>query len=1258
MYRRGSVLGAIFGALAATASALAAPPVSNSSNAAVPRASFGSSAHASPYRHAPDEILVRFRGSTSALSRNFTHSRIGTKAIREFKVVKGLQRVKLPPGMTVSQALRIFSKVPDVLYAEPNYIVHVFETPNDPRFSELWGLHNTGQTGGTPGADIRAPEAWDLTTGSTDVVVAVIDTGINYVHPDLAANMFRNAADCNNDGIDDDGNGFVDDCYGVNVYSTNHSPFVNDDNGHGTHVAGTIGAVGNNTVGVVGINWTTKLLGCKFMGLIGEGSTADAIECLDYVAMMKDRGVNIVATNNSWGGGGYSQALRDAIDSHRQRGILFVAAAGNDAANNDTLQTYPCSFDVPNILCVAATNASDGLSSFSNYGKNTVHLGAPGENILSTVPPIFPFDISGYDAFSGTSMATPHVTGAVALIHALYPGIDWRAVKNRILAGGDIVSSLGQTVTGRRLDVFGALTCSNSIVLARIQPQGSVVNSYLGRPITLSALHINCAAPNGNVTVTVSPTSETITLLDNGLNSDIDAGDGVYTGTWTPPSAGVFTLTFPNQDVVTVNIDPDVQAGFPVKAYQDGAAGGIPWRIALVADLDGDSRLEIIASSVSFGISNAYNVLNAWNASGAPLSGWPVSTSEMPFPAAGELSHLHPGNEVVVLNSVSTHPNATALATYDGAGASLPGWPRSAAGFVNSLRTPPALADIDGDGIDEIFVAEDDNQLHAYRADGTVLPGWPVSIPNGGFRSTPAIADLDGDGALEIIAVSSVGLHAYHANGTVVQGFPVALPFSMGFPVIGDVDGDGKPDIVVAGYSSSDSVVVVGANGTIKRYIPLTGHVWSTIGSVPALADLDGDGVLEIIVQTWTALNVFRGDGSVFPGWPYMFNGETSGTEVYAPVVGDLDGDGLPDIVLVTTVDELQTGRVRVFNRDGVLHPRFPKTLPIGEAAAPAIADIDGDGRNEIIIAGNFLNGEPGYYDKVWVFDLGGPTPHGPVLWGQFMGNAKHTGTAVPQSAPPPVHYTLDITTTGSGGVTSVPAGISCGSDCSESYISGTSVSLTATPLADYRFNGWSGACTGSTVVCTVLIDRDRTVAAEFVRIQYSLTVSRTGSGSGSVTSNPAGINCGGNCTAMYDTGTPVTLTAAAAGGSTFSGWGGACADQGNPCTATISSDSTVTATFPLSPPVNSGSGGGGRCFVATAAYGTPMAEEVRYLRAFRDQYLLTNKPGRWFVELYYRWSPPLADYIRAHDGLRTAVRWMLAPWVGLSKRLVDTAEE
>src|SRR5438309_1262061 len=330
---------ALLAACVSSATALAAPPTTFSSNATAAQPSFKPSAHAWPHRYVPDEILVRFRESTSTFSRGLAHSRIGTSVVREFRVAKGLQRVKLPPGMTVSQALQAFGKHLDVLYAEPNYLVHVFAAPNDPRFSELWGLHNAGQTGGTPGADVRAPEAWELTMGSSQVVVAVIDSGIFFGHPDLAANMFSNTVDCNNDRVDDDGNGYVDDCFGVNVVDINRGPSANDDFGHGTHVAGIIGATGGNAVGVVGVNWATKLLGCKFLDVDGIGSTGDAIECLDYVAMMKDRGVNIVATNNSWGGGSYSQALRDAIDSHRQRGILFVTAAGNDGANNDTFLT-------------------------------------------------------------------------------------------------------------------------------------------------------------------------------------------------------------------------------------------------------------------------------------------------------------------------------------------------------------------------------------------------------------------------------------------------------------------------------------------------------------------------------------------------------------------------------------------------------------------------------------------------------------------------------------------------------------------------------------------------------------------------------------------------------------------------------------------------------------------------------------------------------------------------------------------------------
>ncbi|MBI4684169.1 MAG: S8 family serine peptidase [Nitrospirae bacterium] len=220
-----------------------------------------------------------------------------------------------------------------------------------------------------------------------------------------------------------------------------------DDNSHGTHVAGTIGAVGNNSVGVVGVNWIANILACKFLNASGSGDTTGAIDCLDYIATMKDRGVNIVASNNSWGGGAYSNALRDAIEAQRQRGILFVAAAGNDGGDNEILLTYPCSYYLPNILCVALTNNDD--YTYANYGKRIVHLGAPGISILSTVPS------GSYGYNSGTSMATPHVTGVVGLVHALYPGSDWRAVKNRILAGGDVNSTLtAKTVTSRRLNAY------------------------------------------------------------------------------------------------------------------------------------------------------------------------------------------------------------------------------------------------------------------------------------------------------------------------------------------------------------------------------------------------------------------------------------------------------------------------------------------------------------------------------------------------------------------------------------------------------------------------------------------------------------------------------------------------------------------------------------------------------------------------------------------------------------------------------------
>ncbi len=380
--------------------------------------------------------------------------------------------------MSVEEAATLYSSDSDVEYAEPNYLMTILNTPNDPRFSELWGLHNTGQTGGTPGADIKAPEAWDMTTGSNEVVVAVIDTGVDYTHEDLTANMWVNPGEIPGNGIDDDGNTYVDDVYGINVTSGTGNPF--DDNGHGTHVSGTIGAIGNNGIGVMGVNWKAKIMACKAFDKYGYGYDADAIECLEYIHSMRTRGVNIIATNNSYGGFEYSQPVYDAINSQRE--ILFMAAAGNDAVDTDTYtyRFFPANYNLPNIISVAATDDNDAKASFSNYGRRSVYVGAPGQDILSTLPVENLWGITGgYGQLSGTSMATPYVTGLAALIKSHNQSRDWRQIKNLILSGGDTLPSLdGITITGKRINAYGALSCIDKPVFSMLHGVRSIMFDF------------------------------------------------------------------------------------------------------------------------------------------------------------------------------------------------------------------------------------------------------------------------------------------------------------------------------------------------------------------------------------------------------------------------------------------------------------------------------------------------------------------------------------------------------------------------------------------------------------------------------------------------------------------------------------------------------------------------------------------------------------------------------------------------------------
>jgi len=412
----------------------------------------------------PSTILVKFKeGVTTKQRKDFAslvrgkfkdknedgiddrYERIlgGRLALIELKGEKGLD--------LSSQALPALQNHPFVEYAERNYLYSIALTPNDQLFYELWGLHNTGQIGGTADADIDAPEAWEISTGSSEVIVGVIDTGVDYNHEDLAANMWINPNEIPNNGMDDDGNGYVDDIHGINTITGSGDPM--DDHYHGTHCSGTIGAVGDNSNGVAGVNWAVKIIGIKFLNFDARGTTANAVESINYAVALKTNGVNIRVLSNSWGGASFSFSLLDAINAANDVGILFVAAAGNNSSNNDQSPYYPASYDSPNVIAVASTDHNDYLSYFSNYGPNSVDLGAPGSSVLSTFPN------NSYSFLSGTSMATPHVSGAAALLLSVDDTLTVRELKNYLMDYGDAIPALmGLCVSGKRLNAYNSLS--------------------------------------------------------------------------------------------------------------------------------------------------------------------------------------------------------------------------------------------------------------------------------------------------------------------------------------------------------------------------------------------------------------------------------------------------------------------------------------------------------------------------------------------------------------------------------------------------------------------------------------------------------------------------------------------------------------------------------------------------------------------------------------------------------------------------------
>ena len=795
---------------------------------------------------------------------------------------------------------------PDVLHVEPDFPIYLQAAPTDPMYPVTWSMQNTGQSyptgsggtaSGTAGADINWRPAWDAGLPTGAVIVAVLDTGVDYNHEDMAANMWINTGEIPGNGIDDDLNGFVDDIYGWNTIGASANPI--DDHSHGTHVAGTIAAV-NNTLGIAGINPRAKIMAVKIFDAQARSTLSAALQGITYAV---ENGANII--NNSWGGYTYSQFLADAILYASEQGVIVVCAAGNA---NTSQRMYPASY--PGAISIAATDSKDDRAPFSNYGSS-IDLAAPGVDILSLKTSLkgpASGDYSNkYLVASGTSMASPTAAGAFSLLYAKYPGRDpW--IYQRVMqftANTNIYSRpansnyIGQLGRGR-VDVHAALnyTATSLFVTARTPAIGGA--SFRPRPGDTNVMTVRV----GTWLHGVSNASVRATILSSGIT--------LNTTNLSLGNISADTIIISSNDfrvVVTTNAVPGSLQGIRFDAYS-GAALTDSFTLQFVTykgsvnnfiptDVFPDGRRRIVA----------------WNSGAISLQDingeilWSVAVS-------GSLTYLY---------------GAT-------------------------------LGDFTGDSREEI--------LYWYGStfggsafysmldmDGNTISGWPIGA---GFRPGQAIAhDLTGNGKHKIItanyqvSASNLTLRARQGDGTVIWSNQITAGdmFANGI-ALGDVTGNGSPDLVAVSLLEDRIYILNATNGAITRSFDAPGY---SFRESVRLADLDGDGADEIVVTGYDKITsaafvfVFQGDGQPRPGWPQYArpNFETWGTADVQ--FGDLNGDGMLELVLVDAIN----ARLAGWNSYGAPLLNFPlaDTNLYGRVA---ISDVNGDGQADLVYVSNY----------------------------------------------------------------------------------------------------------------------------------------------------------------------------------------------------------------------------------------------------------------------------------------------------------------
>lgn len=822
-------------------------------------------------------------------------------------------------------------KNPNIVYAEPNYIVRLAATPNDTAFGNLWGLRNTGQSIGgqlgLSGSDINATAAWNITTGSASVVVGVVDTGVDYNHPDLAANMWSNPGA---KGHPDCAAG----THGFNAITDTCNPM--DDHDHGTHVAGTIGAVGNNATGVVGVNWTTSIMALKFIGWSGYGTTADAIQAIEFAVQAKIDGVNVRVLNNSWGNTTFSKALLDEINRANEHDILFVAAAGNDGVSNDVYPHYPASYATPNIISVAATDNRDNTAWFTNYGPTTVHLGAPGVSTYSTVRG------SAYSYFSGTSMASPHVAGVAALVLAHSPGLTTAEVKEAILDNTDPIPSLsGKTITGGRLNAARALgvppgpTFTLSVAPASQSVLPSGATSY-----TVTITPANGFAGAVSLSVTGLPAGATATF--NPVSATTSSTLTISTTASTPLTSYPLTITGTSGEITrTATATLSVVSTLPAAVcpsfaspYQNAVSS--PTSVA-TGDFNRDGRIDVAFSSVS---GNKVGI-RLGNGNGTFQAASYFSTGSAPLSVAvGDFN----GDGKLDLASANSGSGNVSVLLGNGDGSFQNAVPYAAGTSPFAVAT----GDFDRDGVLDLAVANNGSSnvsVLSGQGDGTFGAAVHYGAASGPFAL--AVADLDRDGSLDLAVADyndgKVSILLGNSDGTFAATVNYDAATGPSSVAAADFNGDGIADLAVSNYGSNNVSILVGAgDGTFATAV---NHAAGSGPYSVAVGDFNGDGTADLSVANGTSASVSVLLGLGTGG----FAAAVHYAALYEPnqvAVGDFNGDGKDDLA----VANVASNAISIHLNNGVCSASCGAiTAPLyhavgGTPYGVAAGDLDRDG--------------------------------------------------------------------------------------------------------------------------------------------------------------------------------------------------------------------------------------------------------------------------------------------------------------------------